>query len=96
MIKTDKDLKNENLYNLHFDLFDIFLQSKFHVMRAVEPYLRTRFKFDSCDLESNMLTYQECLHNREQNLGTKSQMAAAILSHAELDTKDTLQLNGIF
>lgn len=96
MIKTDKDLKNENLYNLHFDLFDIFLQSKLHVMRAVEPYLRIKFKFESCDQESNMVTYQECLHTREKNLGTKSQMAAAILSHAEIDTKDSVQLNGIF
>ncbi|XP_035228930.1 chondroitin sulfate synthase 2-like [Stegodyphus dumicola] len=95
LIKLDKDLRNEYLYSLHFDLFEMFLQSKLHVMRAVEPDLRIRFKFDMCDLESNVLTYQECLHNREQNLGTKSQMAAAILSHAELDTKDGFQFNGI-
>ncbi|XP_055937723.1 chondroitin sulfate synthase 2-like [Argiope bruennichi] len=95
MIKLDKDLKNEYLYTLHFDLFEIFLQSKLHVMRAVEPDLRIRFKFDSCDLESNVATYQECLQNREQNLGTKSQMAAEVLSHSEHGSKENVNFNAI-
>ncbi|XP_015920966.1 chondroitin sulfate synthase 2 [Parasteatoda tepidariorum] len=95
MIKTDKDLKNELLYTSHLDLFEIFVQSKLHVMRGVEPDLRIRFKFDMCDLESNVATYQECLHIREQNLGTKSQMAAQILSHADHDNKDSIQLSDI-
>ncbi|XP_054721269.1 chondroitin sulfate synthase 2-like [Uloborus diversus] len=95
VIKSDKDLKNAHLYNQRYDLFEMFLQSKLHMMRAVEPDLRIRFKFDACDFESNIGTYQECLQNREENLGTKSQMAAAVLSHAELDTKDGLQFNDI-
>ncbi|GIY99687.1 chondroitin sulfate synthase 2 [Caerostris extrusa] len=95
MIKLDKDLKNEYLYSIHFDLFEIFLQSKLHVMRAVEPDLRIRFKFDLCDLESSVTTYQECLHNREQNLGTKSQMAAEVLSHSDHGSKENINFNGI-
>lgn len=95
MVKLDKDLKNEDLYTSHLDLFKIFLQSRLHVMRAVEPDLRIRFKFDPCDLESNVATYQECLHNREENLGTKSQMAKEVLSHLEQASKEGVQFNGI-
>lgn len=87
IVKTDRDLKNEVLYTLGIGIHDIFLKSKLHIMRAVEPFLRLRFSLPSCDLVSRPSTYHECLQRRHNKLGTKSQLAALVLSHS--DTVDS-------
>ncbi|XP_076348621.1 chondroitin polymerizing factor [Tachypleus tridentatus] len=79
-VKTDKDLKHEQLYNLEFGIFDMFVRSKlYHILRATEPELRIKHRTLSCSLDLNQEAYQQCLHSKKESIGSKSQLAKLIL-----------------
>ncbi|XP_013778631.1 chondroitin sulfate synthase 2-like [Limulus polyphemus] len=89
-VKTDRDLKNERLYNLEYGIFDMFVRSKLcHVLRAIEPELRIKYRTLSCSLDLNHEAYQQCLHSKKESLGSKSQLAKLILKKEMIQSEQT-------
>ncbi|XP_014670346.1 PREDICTED: chondroitin sulfate synthase 2-like [Priapulus caudatus] len=69
------------------DLYELFLRSRLHVFRAVEPALRSRYRAVVCDAHAQEeAAYRRCLARRGEALGSRSQLAKLILD-AQADEK---------
>ena len=60
------------------DMFDMFLNTKMHVFRAVEPALKQRFHERNCHPTLHEDQYQRCLESKAEGLASRSQLAMLI------------------
>ncbi|XP_066997100.2 chondroitin sulfate synthase 2 isoform X2 [Anabrus simplex] len=90
-VNTDRDInlllatkqKNFNGKCFLHDLYSMFVcTGKLHVLRAVEPGLRLRFRECVCPPSSGSpYEYQQCIDSRANNLGFRNQLAHLILDY---------------
>lgn len=70
------------------DLFEMFLNAKVHVLRAVDPALKQRFKERFCRPTLREDRYHQCLASRAEGLASRSQLAKLVWSsEKELDVQ---------
>lgn len=60
------------------DLFEMFLNTKLHVFRALEPALIQHYQERSCHPTLHEDQYQRCLESRAEGLASRSQLAMMI------------------
>lgn len=71
------------------DLFEMFLNAKVHVLRAVDPALKQRFKERFCRPTLTEERYHQCLASRAEGLASRSQLAKLIWnSEKELEARE--------
>lgn len=86
-IITDIKKVPEGDMQVKYDLYDIFLKSKLHVFRAVEPALKSRFRLINCNPLTEENTYKRCLLRRGEALGSRSQLAKLVLEQQAKENK---------
>ncbi|TKR78050.1 hypothetical protein L596_018919 [Steinernema carpocapsae] len=64
------------------DLAPMFLDHpSVHLLRAVEPTLRLRYRLKTCNTKLPTADYARCIYSRSETLATKAQLAKIIFSH---------------
>ncbi|XP_043264218.1 chondroitin sulfate synthase 2 isoform X2 [Colletes gigas] len=68
-------------------LFEMFVSfSNLHVLRAVEPALKVKYKNINCTNACNGNMYKRCIQSRNFYLGRRSQLARLVLDYQTLGT----------
>ncbi|XP_029642119.1 chondroitin sulfate synthase 2-like [Octopus sinensis] len=81
----------------NYDLFRMFLKhKKVHVLRAIEPTLKHRYKTISCIQSSPKYIYERCRIRRLEALANRSQLARLIFEYEEKMEKLKLKKKVIF
>lgn len=85
IIHSDRDISS--LLKLSQDipvtsLFEMFVSfSNLHVLRAVEPALKVKYKNINCTSAYNNNIYKLCVRSRSFHLGRRSQLARLVLDY---------------
>lgn len=83
LARSDKDIAALLKLSEHSpitSLFEMYVSfSDMHILRAIEPTLKIKYKDVDCDGASNDNIYKSCLKLRSNHLGKRSQLARLVL-----------------
>ncbi|XP_071966247.1 chondroitin sulfate synthase 2-like [Antedon mediterranea] len=72
------------------DLFEMFLATKLHVFRAVDPALKERYHERVCQPTLREDHYQRCLESRADGLASRQQLAMLVFAQGEKEKVEQL------